>query len=96
MFVKNPTPGESARKSRLIAYLKSLALTGAPFEYLRPERSVNVYVLPSEEICGKSLARAGTIVAPSGPLTCLYPSRLRYMFHMISQPSTVYEYAGSR
>src|SRR5207253_6535212 len=33
MFVKKPTPGESMRKRRLIAYLKSLALTGVPFEY---------------------------------------------------------------
>src|SRR5262245_21909872 len=96
MFVKKPTPGESAWKSRWIAYLKSLALTAEPFEYLRPGRKVIVYVRPSDEICGRSFASAGTIVAPSGPLTCLYPSRLRYTFHMISQPSTVYEYAGSR
>src|SRR5690242_20775110 len=34
MFVKKPTPGESAWKSRSIAYLKSLALTGEPSEYL--------------------------------------------------------------
>src|SRR3954454_20891234 len=63
MFVKKPTPGESARKSRLIAYAKSLALTGAPFEYFKPLRRVSVYVLPSDETCGKSLASAGTIVA---------------------------------
>ena len=42
MFVKNPTPGESAMKSRLIAYLKSLAFTAVASEYFRPERSVSV------------------------------------------------------
>src|SRR5512142_2153281 len=50
MLVKNPTPGESTRKSRLIAYLKSLAFTVWPFEYLTPGRIVIVYVRPSEEI----------------------------------------------
>ena len=49
MFVKKPTPDESAMKSRLIAYAKSLAFTGAPFEYFKPERSVIVYVSPSAE-----------------------------------------------
>src|SRR6266540_7412579 len=96
VFVKKPTPGESTRKSRLIAYLKSLALTAVPSEYLRPLRSVSVYVLPSDEICGRSSASAGTIVAPSGPLTCLYPRRLRYTFHITCQPCTVYDRPGSR
>src|SRR6266568_1988909 len=96
MFVKKPTPGESTRNRRLIAYLKSLAFTGVPFEYLRPERSVSLYVLPSEEICGMSFASAGTRVAPSGPETCLYPSRLRYTFHIACHPCTVYDRPGSR
>jgi hypothetical protein len=52
MFVKKPTPGESTRNRRLIAVLKSLALTGRPSEYLRPDRSVNLYVFPSAQICG--------------------------------------------
>src|SRR6266508_908755 len=63
MFVKNPTPGESIRKSRLIAYLKSLAFTAVPFEYFTPERSVSVYVKPSDETCGRAWASAGTVVA---------------------------------
>ena len=46
MFPKKPTPGESTLKSRSIVASKSLALTGVPSEYLRPFRSVIVYVLP--------------------------------------------------
>ena len=42
MLPKKPTPGESTMKSRLMAFLKSLALTAVPSEYLRPERSVIV------------------------------------------------------
>src|SRR5207244_858628 len=61
MFVKKPTPGESTWNSRLIAYLKSLAFTGVPFEYLRPERSVSVYVFPSDEICGTPVASTATL-----------------------------------
>ena len=71
MFPKKPTPGESTWKSRSIVALKSLALTGAPFEYFSPFRRVSVYVLPSDETVGRFSARYGTIVAPSGPLTCL-------------------------
>jgi hypothetical protein len=71
MFEKNPTPGESTLKSRSIVARKSLALTVAPFEYLMPFRSVMVYVLPSDETVGSASARYGTIVAPSGPFTCL-------------------------
>jgi len=95
MFVKNPTPGESIWNKRLIANLKSLAFTGFPSEYFKPERSFSLYVFPSDEICGMSSASAGTSVAPSGPLTCLYPSRLRYTFHMTAQPCTVYDRPGS-
>ena len=42
MFEKKPMPGEFSRKSRMIVFLKSLALTGWPSEYLRPLRSVNL------------------------------------------------------
>src|SRR3954452_3534973 len=96
MFVKNPTPDESSRNRRLTVYGKSLAFTGVPFEYFSPLRKVSVYVRPSDETCGRLCASAGTIVAPSGPLTCLYPSRLRYTFHIASQPCTVYDRPGSR
>src|SRR2546423_6103912 len=71
MLLKKPTPGESTLKSRSMVARKSLAFTGVPSEYLRPLRSVRVYVLPSDEIFGRSFARYGTIVAPSGPLACL-------------------------
>src|ERR671930_1232651 len=55
MFEKKPTPGESTLKSRSIVARKSLAFTGVPSEYLRPLRSVIVYVLPSDEIFGKAV-----------------------------------------
>src|SRR6476659_9506419 len=71
MFPKNPTPGESTLKSRSIVAAKSLALTGVPSEYFRPFRRVIVYVLPPSVTLGTSCARYGTIVAPSGPFTCL-------------------------
>src|SRR3954454_3080774 len=71
MFPKKPTPGESTLKSRSIDALKSLALTGVPSEYLIPLRRVIVYVLPPSVTFGRSCARYGTMVAPSGPLACL-------------------------
>ena len=64
-------PASRPCKSRSIVAGKSLALTGVPFEYLMPSRSVNVYVNPSAETFGRSFARYGTSVAPSGPFTCL-------------------------
>src|SRR5436305_11015998 len=71
MLPKKPTPGESTLKSRSIDDLKSVALTGDPSEYLIPLRSVIVYVLPPSVTFGRSCARYGTMVAPSGPLACL-------------------------
>src|SRR2546423_357456 len=71
MFPKKPTLGESTLKLRSIVARKSVAFTGVPSEYLRPLRSVSVYVLPSDETFGRAFARYGTIVAPSGPLACL-------------------------
>ena len=40
--VKKPTPGESILNARSIVYLKSLAFTGFPLEYLRFGRSVKL------------------------------------------------------
>jgi hypothetical protein len=68
---KKPTPGESTLKSRMIDALKSLAFTGVPFEYLMPLRRVSVYRLFPFVTFGSDCARYGTIVAPSGPFTCL-------------------------
>jgi len=42
MFEKKPMPGELSRKSRMIVALKSLAVTGWPFEYFIPLRSVHL------------------------------------------------------
>ena len=47
MLEKKPIPGEFSLKSRMIVFLKSLALTGSPFEYFRPFRSVNLRSVPS-------------------------------------------------
>src|SRR5258707_14084848 len=96
MFPKKPTPGESTLKSRSMVAAKSLALMAVPSEYLRPLRSVKVYVFASVETFGRSFARYGTSVAPSGPFACLYPTSGRYTFHMIPHPSTVDDKPGSR
>jgi hypothetical protein len=49
---KKPTPGESILNARSMLYLKSLALTEAPFEYFRFGRSVNFRSVPSAEMVG--------------------------------------------
>ena len=57
------TPSASVR---LMARAKALARTGVPSLKRNPLRSLNVCVLPSREIVGKSAATSGTRRSPSG------------------------------
>src|SRR5215831_5800323 len=67
MFEKNPIPGEFSLKSRMIVLLKSLALTGSPFEYFRPFRSVNLRSVPLLFDFGRLCASAGMIFVQPAP-----------------------------
>ena len=71
MAEKKPTPGESILNARSMLYLKSLALSGLPFEYFRFGRSVNFRSFPSAEIFGMLSARYGRSCAPAAPATWL-------------------------
>src|SRR5207302_7238759 len=80
MLEKNPIPGEFSLKSRMIVFLKSLALTAAPFEYFSPLRSVNFRSVPSLFDFGRLCASAGMILvqpAPTPQVPYLLASRPR-------------------
>jgi hypothetical protein len=63
MFEKKPMPGEFSLKSRMIVFLKSLALIGWPFEYFSPLRTVNLYSLPPFVTVPVVVAIPGSILA---------------------------------
>ena len=67
MLEKNPIPGEFSLKSRMIVFLKSLALTASPFEYFSPFRSVNLRSVPSLFDVGRLCASAGMIFVQPSP-----------------------------
>ena len=75
MLEKNPIPGEFSLKSRMIVFLKSLALTDSPFEYFSPLRSVNLRSVPSLFDWGRLCAIAGMIFVQPAP-TPQVPYRL--------------------
>jgi hypothetical protein len=56
---------------RLTVYLKSEALTGLPFEYLRPLRRWRTYLLPPSETFGRLRASPGMTSLPDLPAACL-------------------------
>src|SRR5215467_5877936 len=91
MFEKNPIPGELSLKSRMIVLLKSLALTGWPFEYLSPLRSVNLRSVPSLFDFGRLCAIAGMIFvqpAPTPQVPYRLASRPRYSSWKICHDSS--------
>src|SRR5580704_6974209 len=51
--------------ARSIPNVRSDAFTGAPFEYVRPLRIVNVYVLPPSLTVGSAVATDGMICVPA-------------------------------
>src|SRR5882672_11774495 len=57
----------------------SLGRSGAPFEYVTPDRSWNVQVRPPSGDAGIDDARSGTSVWPSGPPTFLYATRASFV-----------------
>ena len=65
MLEKNPMPGEFNLKSRMIVFLKSLALTVSPFEYFCPFRIVNLKSVPALFTTGRLCAIAGMIFVQS-------------------------------
>jgi hypothetical protein len=67
MLEKKPIPGEFSLKSRMIEFLKSLALMGSPFENLSPFRSVNLRSVPSLFDFGRASAIAGMILVQPTP-----------------------------
>src|SRR5215468_6885104 len=75
MLEKNPIPGEFNLKSRMIVFLKSLALTDSPFEYFSPLRSVNLRSVPLLFDWGRLCAIAGMILVQPAP-TPQVPYRL--------------------
>jgi hypothetical protein len=70
LLVKNDLPPQLSLIARSIVYSKSLALTGFPFEYTRPLRRRSVYVLPPEEMVGRSSASPGISSVPCWPFAC--------------------------
>src|SRR5262249_42218648 len=67
MFEKNPIPGDESLKSRMMVFLKSLALTVWPAGYFSPLRSVNLYAVPLLFTTVRPFARAGMILVQPEP-----------------------------